>query len=224
MADIFREVDEDLRRDRLKAFWDRYGTAVLVLAALVVAGVGGWRGYEYYQHREASQAGDRYQAAIRLAADGKADEARKAFAEIGTSGPAGYKSVARLREADEITKTDKAAALRLYQSIAEDGTADAMLRDVARLRGAYVAVDAASREEVRKLVEPLAGANGAWSSLAREALGLAAYKAGDTAEARRQFEAVVSDADAVGNVRQRADLMLAVLPPAPAAPAGKPTN
>ncbi len=223
MADIFREVEEDLRRDRLKAFWDRYGTAVLVAAALVVAGVGGWRGYQYYEHRQASQAGDQYQAATRLAADGKADEARKAFAEIGTSGPAGYKSVARLREADEIAKTDKAGALRLYQSIAGDGSADAMLRDVARLRGAYVAVDAGSREDVRKLVEPLAAGNGSWSSLAREALGLAAYKAGDMAEARRQLEAIVSDADAVGNVRQRADLMLAVVPP-PAASAAKPTN
>ena len=222
MADIFQEVQEDLRRDRLKAFWDRYGTALLVAAAIVVLGVGGWRGYQYMEARASAQAGDQYQAASRLSEEGKSDEARKAFAEIGTNGPAGYKTLARLREADEIAKTDKAGALKLYQAIADDSSADAMLRDAARIRGGYTAVDVGSVADVRKLVEPLAANDGAWKSLAREALGLAAYKAGDMAEARRQFEAVVSDMSAVGNVRQRVDLMLAVLP-APA-PADKPAN
>lgn len=228
MADIFQEVQDDLRRDRLKAFWDRYGTAVVAVMVLVVAVVGGWRGWQYYEGRQAAAAGDRYQAAAQLAEDGKTAEARAAFAAIAADAPAGYRAIARLREADEAAKADKAAALKLYQAIANDGGADADLRSAARARGAYVAVDAGTREDVKALADPLAAANGAWSTLAREALGLAAYKAGDMADARRQFEAVVADADAPGSVRQRADFMLAVLPPAapPAAAndAAKPTN
>ncbi|WP_020178976.1 tetratricopeptide repeat protein [Methylopila sp. M107] len=225
MADIFQEVQEDLRRDRLKAFWDRYGTLLLVVGLLIVAGVGGWRGYQYLQARAAATAGDQYQAATKLSTEGKADEARAAFGEIGSKGPTGYQTVARLREADEAAKKDKAAALKLYQAIANDPAADPLLKDAARIRGAYVAVDAGKPEDVRALVEPIAAKDGAWRSLAREALGLAAFKAGDMAEARRQLEAVVSDPEAVGNVRQRADLMLAVLPPAAQpAPADKPTN
>lgn len=216
MADIFQEVQEDLRRDRLKAIWDRYGTAIVVVAALIVAGVGGWRAYGYYQAQAAAAAGDRYEAAAKLAEDGKSEEARKAFAAIVADGPVGYRAIARLREADEAAKSDKAAALKLYQGVADDGAADGSLRDAARVRGAYIAVDAGSRDDVRKLAEPLATPDGAWEALAREALGLAAFKAGDMADARRHFEAVVADPDAPGSTRQRADLMLAVLPPAAA--------
>jgi hypothetical protein len=234
MADIFQEVQEDLRRDRLKALWDRYGTIVVVVAALIVAGVGGWRGYEYYEARSARQAGDSYQAAAALAEQGKAEEAARAFAALAGEGPAGYRAIARLREADEVAKSDKARALKLYQAIVGDGAADAILRDAARIRGAYVAVDAGSRADVRALAEPLV-ANSSWTALAREALGLAAYKEGDTADARRHFEAIVSNAESPGSTRQRADLMLGVMPPAPppagdaankpeAKPADKPTN
>lgn len=229
MADIFQEVQEDLRRERLKAFWDRYGTAIVVVMLVVVVGVGGWRGWQYFENQKAAAAGDRYEAASQLAEQGKAAEARAAFAAIAADAPAGYRTISKLREADEAAKADKPAALKLYQAIANDGAADADLRSAARVRGAYVAVDAGTREDVKALAEPLAAADGAWSTLAREALGLAAYKAGDAAEARRQFESVVADPDAPGSSRQRADLMLAVLPAAPApkdAPkdASKPSN
>ena len=220
MADIFQEVQEDLRRERAKALWDRYGTLMIVLAALVVLGVGGWRGYQYYEAQAAATTGDRYAEATRLAADGKADDAREAFAAIAADAPGGYRTLARLREADELAKTDATAALKLYQEIVASGGGDAMLRDAARVRGAYVAVDAGSRDDVRKLAEPLVTPDGAWSMLAREALGLAAYKAQDMIDARRHFETIVSDPNAPGTTRQRADLMLAVLPPpAPEKPA-----
>lgn len=226
MADIFQEVQEDLRRDRLRAFWDRYGSAIVAVMVLVVIGVGGWRGWQYYENQQAQAAGDRYEAASKLADDGKSAEARAAFAAIATEAPAGYRTIAKLREADEAAKADKPAALKLYQAIANDSAADAQLRDAARVRGAYVAVDAGSREDVRALAESLAATDGPWSTLAREAIGLAAYKAGDMADARKQFEAVVADPEAPGSSRQRADLMLAVLPPAPAPAkdAAKPTN
>lgn len=224
MTDIFHEVQEDLRRDRLKALWDKYGSAIILAMATIVLVVGGWRAWQAYEASAAAKAGDRYEAAAKLAEDGKSDEARKAFAAIAAEGPAGYRTLARLREADETAKTDKAAAVKLYQAIVDDGAADASLRDAARIRGAYAAVDGASRDDVKRLAEPLAVADGAWSALAHEALGLAAFKAGAADDARRHFEAVVGDADAPGSSRQRADLMLAVLPPPAAKDPAKAAN
>ena len=111
MADIFQEVQEDLRRDRLKALWDRYGTLVVALMVVVVAVVGGWRGWQYYENQQAAAAGDKYEAASKLSADGKTAEARAAFAALSADAPAGYRTIAKLREADEAAKADKAAAL-----------------------------------------------------------------------------------------------------------------
>ena len=49
MADIFQEVDEEVRREQLKKLWDRYGLLVVILAILIVAGVGAWRFYQYWE-------------------------------------------------------------------------------------------------------------------------------------------------------------------------------
>ena len=46
MADIFHEVDEEVRRERLQKLWDRYSIYLIALAVLIVAGIGAWRGYE----------------------------------------------------------------------------------------------------------------------------------------------------------------------------------
>ena len=47
MADIFHEVDEEVRREQLKKLWERYSIHFIALAVLIVAAVGGWRGYEW---------------------------------------------------------------------------------------------------------------------------------------------------------------------------------
>ena len=46
MSDIFREIDEELRRDNLLKLWSRYGRYVIAVAvlALVIAGaIVAWR-------------------------------------------------------------------------------------------------------------------------------------------------------------------------------------
>ncbi|NJL09061.1 MAG: tetratricopeptide repeat protein, partial [Methylacidiphilales bacterium] len=57
MSDIFREVEEEVRREKLRALWDKYGGLVLALAVAIVIGVAGWRGWEWWQHRQAEAAG-----------------------------------------------------------------------------------------------------------------------------------------------------------------------
>ena len=55
VADIFQEVDEEVRREQLKKLWDRYGYLLIALCVLMVAGVGGWRGYQYWQAKKAGE-------------------------------------------------------------------------------------------------------------------------------------------------------------------------
>src|ERR1700682_3335083 len=85
VSDIFNEVDEEVRREQLKKLWDRYGNYIVALAFLVVAAVaagGAWRGYKYWEPRRAAEAGAAYDAAARLAEEGKHDEAESAFAKL----------------------------------------------------------------------------------------------------------------------------------------------
>jgi hypothetical protein len=111
VSDIFNEVDEEVRREQLKKLWERYGNYIVALAFLVVAAVAGWRGYEYWEGRRAAVAGAAYDAAAQLAAEGKHDEAEAAFAKLVTDGTAGYRVLARLREAAVIAERDPKAAV-----------------------------------------------------------------------------------------------------------------
>src|SRR5258708_9589499 len=94
VSDIFTEVDEEVRREQLKKLWERYGNYVVAAIVLVIAAVAAWRGYDYWQIRKAGETGAAYDAAARLAEEGKHGEAEAAFAKIAVDGTAGYRVLA----------------------------------------------------------------------------------------------------------------------------------
>ena len=66
MADIFHEVDEEVRREQLKKLWDRYSIYLIAAAVLIVLAIAAWRGYEYWVAKRAATAGAAYEAAASL--------------------------------------------------------------------------------------------------------------------------------------------------------------
>src|SRR5271156_1676531 len=97
VSDIFNEVDEEVRREQLKKLWERYSNLIIGVAILVVAAVGAWRGYEFWQARKAAEAGAAYEAAVQLSDEGKHSEAEEAFAKLAAQGTSGYRVLARMR-------------------------------------------------------------------------------------------------------------------------------
>jgi hypothetical protein len=207
-----REVNEELRNDQFKALWNRFGNIVIAVAVLVVAATAGYRGWEYWRARQAAQSGDAFLAAVEQAEAGKQDEALAALNDLAASGSGQYPALARLRIAGEILeKGDKPAALAAFDQIAADASLDEAFRSVARLRAGLIAADTETYEQVKARLEPMAAAGQPFRSLAREALGLSAYKAGALEESAKWFRDITQDAGATGNVRQRAALMLDLL-------------
>ena len=54
---IFREVDEAIRQDRLKAAWNRYGWLFVAGVVMIVGGVAGYNGWVYWRGQQAGAAG-----------------------------------------------------------------------------------------------------------------------------------------------------------------------
>lgn len=206
---FIREVEEELRNERLQNIWQRYGKLIIAAAVAVVVAVAGYRYYEYSNAREAATNGDAFMEAVRLAEENKAEEAVKAFEAIQADGSVAYKAMARLRTAAELVKSgNKDEAVALYDAIAEDNSVDVNLRSVARVRAGMVLVDTGSVEDVQQRVQPLTAPDGAYRSSAREALGLANFKAGKFEEAYKYYEALDLDVDTPANMRQRTTIML----------------
>ena len=207
MTDIFQEVDEEVRREQLKKLWQRYGHYLVALCVLIVAGVGAWRGYQWWQAKQAAQSGAAFEQAIDLAEAGKHQEAEAAFAKLVTDGTAGYRVLARLRETAELAHTDRRAAIAGYDQIAADKSAGQVIQDLAAVHAGYLLVDTAPYSEIRARLESLTGSDRTFRHSAREILALSAWRAGDMAAARQWTDMMMADPLTPSGTRGRAEVL-----------------
>lgn len=210
MSDIFREVDEEVRREKLQQLWERHSGLIIVIAALVVIAVGGWRGYEYWEAKKAAESGAAFETATALAEEGKNPEAQAAFAKIAAEGSSGYRILARFREAAALARTDQAAAVKAYDALAADPSLGRPLQDLAVVRAGLLLVDTASLADLNMRLEPLTTRDRTFRHTARELLALGAWRTGDQAAAKRWFDMITTDADTPAGTRARIDVLIAL--------------
>ncbi|MBN9594669.1 MAG: tetratricopeptide repeat protein [Afipia sp.] len=214
MSEIFNEIDEDLRREQFKKLWDKYSFVVIAAAILIVAGVGGWRGYQYLEAKKAAEAGSAFEAAVALSEQGKKAEAEAAFTKIATEGTKGYQALARLRAAADAAAADPKAAAKLYDSIAADPSISVTEQDLARIRAASLVMETESYADMLKRLEAATAEGRTFRHTARELLALSAYRTNDATAARLWLDMIGNDARTPASMRSRAEALQALLPPA----------
>jgi hypothetical protein len=209
---LIREVDEELRREQLLKLWDQYGTYAIAVAFLIIAGVGGYKYYQYRRATAAEAAGARFVAATRDLTQNKAAEGQSALEEIAKTAPAGYATLARLRLAASLRTAGKTAeAAAAYEAIGADSGVDPLLGDFAKLQAAMLRLDTASWTDMQNRLNDLAADTNPWRYSARELLGWAAHKAGRMDDARAEFSRLISDRNVPPGIAERARMMMAVL-------------
>ncbi len=211
MADIFHEVDEEVRREQLKKLWDRYSIVLIAVAVLIVAGIGAWRGYEWYLAKKATEAGAQFEAAITLAEQGKQAEAEAAFAKVAADAPYGYRTLARLRAAAAAAQVKPADAVKAYDAIAADGSLGAIWQDLAAVRAGMLLVDTAPLADMQKRLDPLSEPGRIYRHSARELLALSAWKNNDATAAKRYLDMIAADGETPPGTRQRIDVLSALI-------------
>jgi hypothetical protein len=213
VSELFDEVDEEVRREQLKKLWDKYSIYIIALALLVVAGVGGWRGYQYVEAEKAAKASEAFNRAVDLAEQGKHEEAEKAFAEVASKAPYGYRLLSRFREAGEVASRDPKAAAKMFDALAADASIGGEQQELARIRAAGLLVDSATYSDMKQRLEPDTAPTAAFRHSARELLALSAFRANDTTQARLWLDQISADADTPPSLRSRAEALQALLPP-----------
>jgi len=211
LPDLVDEVDEELRAERNKRLAARYGVLLGGVLLLVLAGVGGWQGWAWYESRQASQAAQTFLATARDASAEGADlrAAAERFSAIAQEAPPGYRTLARLRAAALLAETGQTdAALAEWNAVAADTALDSLYRDLATVMWGLHAVDRADAGEIIARLTPLAVQTAPWRASAREALALAAIRSGRTAEARANLQALLNDRDTPSGIRERANRLL----------------
>ncbi|MGE0734709.1 MAG: tetratricopeptide repeat protein [Alphaproteobacteria bacterium] len=209
---LVREINQELKQDKYKKVWAKYGNIAIAFAVLVVLGVGGYKFWQGEQEKAKLAASERYAVAVGLIKDGKTKEATDALATLVRDAPSGYAALARLQEAAAFAKQgDVANSMRVYDALTKDDRVDRNVRELALVLYGWHALDSADPVALVERMKPLTEGKNAWRYTATEITGLALDKAGKRAEAREIFGRLASDAEAPESLRARARAMQTIL-------------
>jgi len=207
VTDIFREVEEDVRRERIQKLWKAYGNYAIAALVLLFASIGGWQLWQRHEQEERAKVAAAFIAAQRIS---NPQAAASAFVDVARTAPRGYATVARLAEAAAMFASgQQSSAISLYKQIAKDDSGPVGM--VARLRAAWAMSDNASRTELDDLLKPLNQPGSVWRENAQEVLAYADYRAMDMKSALARFSELAADPQAPDSTRRRAEAMAAYL-------------
>ncbi len=211
-GDIFREIEEELKREQFANHWEKYGTLVLGAALAIVLSVAGYKYWKHQQVEAAQTYGSRFMDALDLSSAGKKGLAELSFSQIAQEGPRGYAMLSNMREAALKASSGKLdEARQQYDKLAKNSSVDPVFKDFSRIQAAMLRVDKADEAEMKTRLEGLANGTGSWRHSARELLGLSAFKAGNMEGAENHYNKVMGDRSAPVGIKQRAEMMLSMI-------------
>lgn len=215
LTDIFREIDEELRYDKLLRVWQRHRVLLIALLAGVLLGTVGYVVWRDYAEKQALERASTFAVALAAAmqteeAAAQPDAAALSALDELAEGSDGYATLARLQMAAvEIRGGNVDGALAIYESIAQDTEVERIFRDLAIILLAMNSLDTAEPDTLAARLAPLAVEENPWRHSARELTALLALRGGETARARELLTALSDDATAPAGIRRRADELLA---------------
>jgi hypothetical protein len=214
---FIQEVDERVREDKVLTFFKRWGVLIAIVLGVGIAGIAGWQIWKEVQSNTARGQADAYAAAQQLARDGNLDDAKTAFENLSNEGPRTYRVMAQMEHSAVLeSQGDLQGALAGFDAAAEAAT-DPIMKRTAQMRAAYIVAETQDFAAVQARLAPIIEGGGQIGVLAQELLAVEAWEAGDLPLARQTLDAVSLAFDAPESVRQRAQVALAVIGPAPAA-------
>lgn len=208
MTDIFQEVDEEVRAERYKKLWQKYGWVVVTAAVLLVIGVGGYEGYKAYRMDQQLEESTRYASGLAAVESGNAQQGIAELSALAAEGSYGYAGLAAFEAARaRVESGDAEGGVAAYRAIVEDGSVDSSLRAMARLLAVMHDLDQGDPAALQSELEPTQAGN-AFRPAALELSALLALRQGDQAAARARYTEIADDPAAPQGMRTRAAQML----------------
>lgn len=201
---FLREVDENLRRDRMQDFAKTYGKWLIAALVLFLIAVAGWL---YWQNRQQEKAAEQSEELMGIYTDigtGKTEQAAKRLQPLENSDNDVVRSLALLTEAAvALDRNDRATALSNYRTLAADEGLPEAYRNLGLIRATALEFDQLKPEEVIARLEPLARPGNPWFGTAGELTALAYLKQGQSGRAGRLFAAIAADRQVPETIRNR---------------------
>lgn len=205
---FYREVDEELRRDQLKSYWERYGKLTIAAVVLILAAIGGAIWWHNQKQVQAGKSAETLMGAFDDIGARKKPEALAKLDGLVKSGSPGYRAAALLTKADlAIEANDMKGAVALFGQISADDALPQPYRDLATVRMTALEFDTVQPQVVLDRLKPLAVAGNPWFGSAGEMVAIAYMKLNKPQQAANLFAGIARDKSVPETLRSRATQM-----------------
>jgi hypothetical protein len=202
---FLREVDENLRRDRIRDFARKNGGLLIGAVLLFLAASGGAIWWQQHSRERAEQQVEKLVDTYRMIATGKAEATAADLDALSQSGSKAVRASALFtRAVTAIQQNDTKLALAKFREIAADDSLPKAYRDVALIRQTALEFDQIPAQDVVSRLGPMAKPGTPWFGTAGEMTALALIKQGKKAEAGQLFAAIAKDKTVADSTRERA--------------------
>ncbi len=209
MSDVFDEIDEEIRKERMEALWKKFAPFIIGLAVLVVASVAGYQYLNNHKIAESGKSGDRFLSVLNEnPTDAEDENTEEALLALVESGYGGYPQIAKFRLASDFIKQEKIdEAEKLYADLIVE-VDQIELKNIALIRYGYLLLE---KGDISIIENQLTSMQGVWSAVGKEIAAVHAFGNDDFQRAVNLFDEIARDSLASNEVRQRADKAISVL-------------
>ena len=209
MAEIFKEVDEELRRDNAAKLWKKYGRGIVGFCVAVVLAVAGFQAWKAYDLKRRGEQSEQFAEALDLAAAGETGAALSSLGELSDSRGGGYPGLAVFEAARLRAQTgDVDGAIALWDRMARDTDLGPGFQNLAAMLSVLHRFDDGDPEILAQQLDRLAAEGQAFRASAMELQALLALRQGDRRRARELYTLIADDLGAPGALHARAAQIL----------------
>ena len=208
MSDILRQVDEDLRKDRLLKIWNSYriyivGSILITLISL--------SGYQYYLSSTQSKNEaivEQYINSINLM---DTNTSIQQLLELNEADNSFIKGLAQLKRAELYFVTEnKEQAIELLESISTDESLNLIIRDLALYKYLMIQLDNLDKDLYFEIIDSQNLKVSKFKYLFRELKALKYLIEGDRINSLEIFESIILDENSPADLKTRSEKFIKI--------------
>jgi hypothetical protein len=199
-----KEVDENLRRDRINDFFKENGSWLIAGLILFLAACGGLIWYQQYRENRTEAQVEQLAQIYKAIAVGNTSKVPQQLDELSTSGSKAVRASALFtRAAFAVQENDNKLAIATYKKVRDDSSLPDAYRNAALVRETALEFDQLDPQQVIAQLAPIAKPGNPWFGSAGEMTALALIKAGKTKQAGQLFATLAKDKNVPESIRNR---------------------
>ena len=211
MSDILRQVDEDLRKDRLLKIWRSYRIHIVgsILAILIFLS-----GYQYYLSSTQSKNErivEQYINSINSINSMDINDSIEKLLELNESENPFIKGLSQLKRAELYFVTEnKEQAIELLEEISVDESLNQIIRDLALYKYLMIQLDTLDKEIYFKIIDSQDLNVSKFKYLFKELKALKYLIEGDRINSLEIFESIISDESSPIDLKTRSEKFIKI--------------